>query len=94
VAGSCGSGMSSSAHPCAPNSRRLPCRTASASCGSVWSVKNCQGVPAAHSSPMNSIGVNGPVSVSAAAQASRPGEREAESRSPRARLPIWSWVCE
>ena len=37
---------------------------------------------APHSSPMNSIGVNGAVSSSAAPQASRPGERQAESRSP------------
>lgn len=59
----------------------------------MWSVKNCQGVVAPHSSPMKSIGVNGPVSVSAAAQASSPGERAADSRSPWARLPIWSWVC-
>ena len=35
--------------------------TASASPGSVWSVKYCHGVPAPHSSPMNSIGVNGAV---------------------------------
>ncbi len=94
VAGSCGSGTSSSAHPCAANSRRRPRRTASASSGSVWSVKNCQGVEAPHSSPMKSIGVYGEVSVRVAAQASSPGDSVAESRSPCARLPIWSWVWE
>ncbi|CAM5665843.1 hypothetical protein SALBM217S_02415 [Streptomyces griseoloalbus] len=92
VAGSCGSGTSCSAHPCAANSRRRPSLTAFASSGSVWSVKNCHGVPAAHSSPMNSIGVNGAVSVSAAAHASSPGETSPASRSPWARLPIWSCV--
>ncbi len=92
MAGSCGSGTSSSAQPCAANSRRRPALTARASSGSVWSVKNCQGVPAAHSSPMNSIGVKGAVSVSVAAQASSPGETSADSRSPWARLPTWSWV--
>ena len=35
VAGACGSGTSSAAQPCAANSRRRPCRTASASSGSV-----------------------------------------------------------
>ena len=39
-----------------PGGRRA---TASASPGSVWSVKYCHGVAAPHSSPMNSIGVNG-----------------------------------
>ena len=40
----------------------------------MWSVKNCQGVDAAHSSPMKSMGVKGPVRTSAAcpAQASSP----------------------
>jgi hypothetical protein len=42
---------------------------------------------------MKIIGVLGAVRVSAAAQASRPGESDAASRSPVARLPIWSWVC-
>ena len=41
---------------------------------------------------MNSIGVNGPVSVSSGG-AGRAGRRRAcaVSRSPAARLPIWSW---
>ncbi|MBY8874669.1 hypothetical protein K7640_22840 [Micromonospora sp. PLK6-60] len=37
-----------------------------ASSGSGWLVKNCHGVVAAHSSPMNSIGVNGAVISSVA----------------------------
>ncbi|CAM5616378.1 hypothetical protein STENM327S_05535 [Streptomyces tendae] len=58
----------------------------------MWSVKNCHGVPAAHSSPMNSIGVNGAVGVRVAAQAASPGETRDARRSPWARLPTWSWV--
>ena len=57
-------------------------------------VKNCHGVDAAHSSPMNSIGVNGPVSTSTAAIARSSADSRAVSRSPAARLPIWSWFCE
>jgi hypothetical protein len=56
-------------------------------------VKNCQGVDAAHSSPMNSIGVNGAARVSRAASASRSSSRVSVRRSPVARLPIWSWSC-
>ena len=40
---------------------------------------------------MNSIGVNGPAKVSTAAIASWPASSVADSRSPAARLPIWSW---
>ncbi|WP_246057011.1 hypothetical protein [Nocardioides eburneiflavus] len=40
---------------------------------------------------MNSIGVNGPARVSSAAQASWSSSRCSASRSPRARLPTWSW---
>jgi hypothetical protein len=56
-------------------------------------VKNCHGVLAAHSSPMYSIGVNGAVSISVAPTRSIRGDTDAESRSPAARLPIWSWFC-
>ena len=73
VSGSCGSGISSASHPYAANSRRRPVRTASASSGSPWSVKYRHGVDAPHSSPMNSIGVYGEVSTSAAPIASWPG---------------------
>ncbi len=65
---------------------------AAATSGLVWSVKNCHGVLAPHSSPMNSIGVHGEVSRIAAPAASRPGSTVAESRSPWARLPTWSCV--
>ena len=60
------------AQPCAANSDRRPVLTASAKTGSVWSVKNCQGVSAPHSSPMNSMGVNGAVSTRPAATRSSP----------------------
>ena len=88
-----GSGTSTSPQPCSPNSAVRPARTASRSFSSGKCEKNCHGVRAPHSSPMNSIGVNGPLSSSAAPQASRPGERVSVSRSPMARLPIWSWFC-
>ena len=58
---------------------------------SVWLVKNWNGVVAAHSSPWNSIGVNGPHSVTSAAHASWSSSSAAVSRSPAARLPTWSW---
>jgi len=61
--------------------------------GSSWSVKYCQGVSAPHSSPMNSIGVNGAVSTSPAPTLSRPGGTRLAIRSPTARFPIWSWSC-
>ena len=65
------------------------------SSGSGWEVKNWNGVEAAHSSPWNSIGVNGPARVSSAAQHQlvlvEVPETGSESRSPAARLPTWSW---
>ena len=54
-------------------------------------MKNWNGVDAAHSSPWKSIGVNGPHSVSSAAQASWSSSSASVIRSPTARLPIWSW---
>ena len=93
VSGSCGSGTTSASHPCSANSPTRPSAVAVPSSGSGWLVKNCQGVLAPHSSPMNSIGVNGEVSTIVAPTASSPGERDAEIRSPTARLPIWSWSC-
>ncbi len=72
---------------------RRPSRTAAASSGSSKSVKYCHGVDAAHSSPMNSMGVNADVITSAAPMACCPGVSSAPTRSPTARLPIWSWVC-
>ena len=59
--------------------------------GSGCEVKNWNGVDAPHSSPWKSIGVNGPARVSSAAQASWSSSRCSVNRSPRARLPIWSW---
>ncbi len=90
--GCCGSGTCSASQSCSANSRRRPSRTDAASSGSPWSVKNWKGVEAPQSSPMNSIGVNGEVSTSAAETASSPTDSDAEGRSPRARLPIWSWL--
>ena len=86
VCSACGSGTSSAAQPCPANSRRRPARTASASSGSSCEVKYCHGVDAAHSSPMNSIGVNGEVSTSAAADLGP--ARADESRQPLADRPV------
>ena len=81
---------------------RVPARAANsapalggraASSGSGWQVKNCHGVAAAHSSPMNSIGVNGGQRQQRRADAAGRGEQRSEIRSPVARLPIWSWFC-
>ncbi len=66
---------------------------ASASSCSGCEVKNCHGVLAPHSSPMNSIGVNGEVSRISAPTRARPVVAIWLSRSPVARLPIWSWFC-
>ena len=49
-------GPSPSARTPRSGPRRSPCPSS----GSGWEVKNWNGVDAAHSSPMNSIGVNGP----------------------------------
>ncbi len=54
------------------NSRILPSAVALPSSGSGCEVKNCHGVEAPYSSPINSMGVNGEVSVSTAARASGP----------------------
>ena len=70
-----------------------PLRVASASSGSGCDVKNCHGVDAPHSSPMNSMGVPGAVIVSTAATCRRAIDSVWLSRSPAARLPIWSWSC-
>ncbi len=43
---------------------------------------------------MNSIGVNGPSSTTAALTASAPGVSTRDGRSPSARLPTWSWFWE
>ena len=53
-------------------------------------MKYCQGVDAAHSSPMNSIGVNGAVSTSPAPTLTRSADSPLEILSPVARLPTWS----
>ena len=55
-----------------------------ASSGSTWSVKYCHGVAAPHSSPMNSIGVNGEVS-------SRPGADLEQVRRQRRGDPVARW---
>ncbi len=94
VCSAVGSGTSSSAvHPCSANSERRPLRTASLSARSGKWAKNCHGVRAPHSSPMNTIGVNGEQNRIAAPQATRPGVSVAACRSPVARLPTWSWFC-
>ncbi len=91
---SVGSGTSSAAsQPCDANSDRRPLRTASLSRSSGKWEKNCQGVRAPHSSPMNSMGVNGEQSSSAAPHATSPGVSDVAGRSPAARFPTWSWSC-
>ena len=76
------------------NSPRRPSRTAFARSGSFSkSTKNWNGVEAAHSSPMNIRGICGASRKSACARARRSGGMRCERRSPKARLPIWSWFC-
>src|SRR5581483_9076806 len=71
VAGSCGSGTSSSENAeKRANSRRRPSLVASAMDGSMWSVKNWNGRRPPYSSPMNSIGVCGANRIVAALMAS------------------------
>ncbi len=53
----------------------------------MWSVKNWNGAVSPYSSPMNSIGTYGDSSVQKAAS----GWTSAGRRSPKARLPTWSW---
>ena len=67
-----------------------PSRVASAIAGSMWSVKNWKGRRSPYSSPMNSSGVCGAKSSTAARRRSSSAGR----RSPTARLPTWSWFCE
>ncbi len=76
----------------AANSLRRPSVTACASSGPK-SLKNRNGVEAAHSSPMNSSGIAGASSSTALAACTAAGGASAEMRSPSARLPIWSWFC-
>ncbi len=91
MAGSCGSGTVAVSQAICANSPSRPSETARPSSGSGWEVKNANGVDAPHSSPMNSIGVNGEARVSSAATASWSSSSASLSRSPRARLPTWSW---
>jgi hypothetical protein len=72
--------------------RAAALRTASPSSPS-WSEKNCHGVRAPHSSPIQSIGVYGEVMHERAPTLSRPSDSVADRRSPVARLPTWSWSC-
>ena len=47
----------------------------------------------ASSSPMNINGICGHSSCRAMAASSARGSASVVSRSPKARLPIWSWFC-
>lgn len=71
------------------NSRRRPSRTASAS-APWWLVKYRNGRRQPHSSPMNSSGICGLSNSSACAARRASGCARRVSRSPKARLPIWS----
>src|SRR5687768_6456754 len=75
------------------NSLRLPVRTASTSFASEWLTKYGKGAGSPNSSPMKRSGTNGDVSKRAAASRSAFPSTSAVSRSPRIRLPIWSWFC-
>ena len=75
------------------NSALRPFATASPSSGSGCAVKNCHGVLAPYSSPMNSMGVKGWVMSHVAAAIARSTLMDWFIRSPAARLPTWSWFC-
>ncbi|MCY1231043.1 hypothetical protein D9M72_434790 [compost metagenome] len=97
VASAFGSGMRARAASSAnaanpPNSARRPSDTALARSGPK-SQKNWNGVEAANSSPMNSIGTCGDNSRQAMAARTSTGSPSAWMRSPKARLPTWSCVC-
>ena len=94
VFGSCGSGTKLVSQSIAANSSSRPRRTCSPSSGSGCEVKNCQGVVAPHSSPMKIIGENGLSRVTIAARPCWSAPILSASRSPVARLPIWSWLSE
>ena len=87
-------GHASASQPIRANSAMPALGGRSAELGLGCEVKNCHGVDAAHSSPMQSIGVNG--AARSAARARRQQvvvEMLGASRSPAARLPTWSWFC-
>ena len=94
VSGSCGSGTKLVSQSIAANSSSRPLRTCSPSSGSGCEVKNRHGVVAPHSSPMKIIGVNGLSRVIIAASPCWAALTLSASRSPAARLPIWSWLSE
>src|SRR5581483_4096822 len=72
------------------NSRLRPSVTARAR-SPEKSQKNRNGVAAANSSPMKSIGGEGASSNTVIATSSAASEASREMRSPSARLPTWSW---
>jgi len=74
-------------HPNVANSWRRPPLTEAATAGSTWSVKYWNGLEAAHSSPMNSIGTKGDNKTMAAPTFARSIEICWLIRSPAARLP-------
>ena len=97
VASACGSGIAAAPAASAKRAKRansssLPARTAAASVGSK-SQKYRNGVVAPNSSPMNSSGGEGASNTIATAAASAAGSASTVSRSPKARLPTWSWFC-
>ena len=97
VAGSLGSGMrarraGSTKAAKWRNSRRRPSRTASAR-SPVKSVKKAKGRVSPHSSPMNISGMCGESSRIAVSARTIGSGASASSRSPKARLPAWSWFC-
>ena len=69
-----------------------PERTASAR-SPLKSQKKGNGFVDPHSAPMNSMGTEGASRVMASAASTALSSTFAARRSPRARLPIWSWFC-
>src|SRR5499433_249093 len=93
VASSSGSGTSSPNSAYGDlNSSRRPLRTASASAPGK-SQKKGKGWVDPHSSPMNKSGGIGASSVMASAAVRAASWTRDARRSPRGRLPIWSWFC-
>ena len=95
VASACGSGVAPRRRASANsgNARELALavpRSLSDPSPASKSVKNRNGVLAAHSCPMNSSGVIGDVSRSATAARHAAGSAVWWRRSPNARFPIWS----
>src|SRR6185437_2469246 len=86
VSGSSGLGICDSSHPKDAKSRLRPSATSRRISSSSWSVKYRNGVEAANSSPMKSIGTNGAVSTIPSATLAASIPTRCSRRSPTARV--------